>query len=579
MPHTLIAALIVCLALTGTCFAWEFDTLETTGSAYERGVQHGKHFAEEIRKDFTVKRGWGWSVPDAHKRPEVVNHFVQRLLALPHGRELVDEMQGIAEGSGMPFTDIAALNFTFDLNDRTACSTAILPTTDDGPVLITTLDDFPGGKHRRQYPCFAQIVKPTDGHAFVMLTGFGTVWAFRGLNDAGLAIGAASGGLGRHRMGSNYNGFFYGMLTRYGLQFYEKADDVIQLFDSNRSVAKANNISVLDADGDGAIIEWSAHNIAVRRVTGDKPVYATNFFLGEVWGAYDDVHERTGYMINSRARYARFTELFGQADMMNLAFANRVIQDTNDGKEGQICQDNGAMFTTSGGVFACRSATAHLYTTYPHGATPHIIEVDDLEKPSQGAPAPPSDEVGAVLNAEPMELKLRHVKYLDATVESVEIADGYFTFTEGGQTYRGNLEGNVRLNHRITLDDISPDELVAMWGHKLADDKFEATRIVKDVPPRKWNNNGRLVGSASVGEASGLLTRQGDGIRLEYREGKFATVTLAKGCEIYAAHHVKHDALEPGQRIEMHGRNLYDGDIVRGTWLLIYADAKQAAAR
>lgn len=79
---------------------------------------------------------------------------------MPNGQELLDEMQGIAEGAGMSFYDIVARNFTYDLGERTACSTALIPRTSNGPILINTLDDDPSGKHRQNIPAFIQVAYP-----------------------------------------------------------------------------------------------------------------------------------------------------------------------------------------------------------------------------------------------------------------------------------------------------------------------------------------------------------------------------------------------------------------------------------
>jgi hypothetical protein len=144
--------------LTATVVRSDVLTIfETRGSAYERGFQHGQKFAAEIKRDFATKGGWGWSVPVHHRTPEAINHFLIKIRALPNGMELVDEMQGIADGAGVPFTDIAGLNLTFDLGDRTSCSMALIPDGPDGPILLNTLDDFAGG---RGYPMFVQVAYP-----------------------------------------------------------------------------------------------------------------------------------------------------------------------------------------------------------------------------------------------------------------------------------------------------------------------------------------------------------------------------------------------------------------------------------
>src|SRR5262245_43910118 len=205
-PMRRIIVTFLCLSAVNVCCGWEFQIIETRGSAYERGLQHGQKLREQIQRDFNNKGGWGWSVAMRNRTAGALSGYVKRLQALPHGQELIDEMQGIAEGAGLSFNDVAGLNFTYDLGERTACSMALLPMTKDGPILLNTLDDFPGGKQQQNYPCFIQVAYPTQGHAMVTLCNYGTVWAHQGLSDAGLAIGSTSGGIGAPRGGANYEG-------------------------------------------------------------------------------------------------------------------------------------------------------------------------------------------------------------------------------------------------------------------------------------------------------------------------------------------------------------------------------------
>ena len=69
--------------------------LTTVGSAYERGFQQGQQFRDVIRKDFAT--GDGAKVRELAQSPRSLRRFLGALKTLPHGQELIDEMQGIAE--------------------------------------------------------------------------------------------------------------------------------------------------------------------------------------------------------------------------------------------------------------------------------------------------------------------------------------------------------------------------------------------------------------------------------------------------------------------------------------------------
>ena len=379
---------------------WELYRLGTRGSAYERGLQHGRAFREQIHRDFEDEEGWGHKIPVLHRKPEILAGFMKRLRALPHGQELIEEMQGIAEAARMPFADIAAKNLTIGLGRaHGACSTAILPSTEDGPILINTLDGFPNSRHRRTYPCMVQVAYPTVGQPMAFLGNVGTVWAHRGMNASGLAMGACSGGIGAPRGGINYEGMYYALLSRYALQFHRTANETIELFTANRQLSKGINVSVLDATGDGAIMEYSAFAVGVRRAQNGAPLYATNFFQTDRYPPYSPAHEKLPYMVNARARYRRFAHLLSSTGELDLDFAQGLVHDTNDGKEGQICQDNTTMYTTSAGVYHCRGRTAYAYLTKPTHCEPWVIKLDPVERSASGPSAPANEAPNAAHTA------------------------------------------------------------------------------------------------------------------------------------------------------------------------------------
>ena len=53
-------------------------------------------------------------------------------------------------------------------------------------------------------------------------------------------------------------------------------------------------------------------------------------------------------------------------------------------REGQISQDNRAMFTTSGYLYACRQRTAYIYLGKPDLCEPRAFRLDPAEKPAAG---------------------------------------------------------------------------------------------------------------------------------------------------------------------------------------------------
>ena len=564
---------------------YEFDFFETRGSAYERGLQHGRHFQAEIRKDFEEKSGWAYSVPLQYRRPEIVASFLRQIRALPEGQELIDEMQGIAEGSGRPFTDIAALNVTFDLGDREACSMAIMPETADGPIIVDTLDDYPSGKFQRNYPSFVQVAYPTKGHALVFLCNYGAVFAHHGLNDAGLAMGATSGGIGAPRGGANYDGVYQPMLSRYALQFMTNAEDVIALYTAHRQLTKCINVTVVDDTGRGAVLEYGSSVVGVRRVdpATKRPIWATNHVLSDKFPPYTPDIERYGYMINSRARYRRFEQLFAGAPALDLAYARRILTDAKSGEEGPICQDNHEMVTTTGYLYASRLRTAQLYLGRPDLSTPRTVKLDPAQKPATGAPAPANAQVQQVLQAQPLKMGLRYVRYEGGFVTGVNTNNGTFTFktAQGTQLVAQVTQGSrVAVFAPAALGEIPADSRTDLRGRGDTNTgRFVADRLVTFRPPIPWDRIGGGRFGHGLNEASGLITQPGGKLLLKYKEDRPpVTVALATNGQAYVAYMKNGQIAEvrPHVPVDVFGAVLFDGDPVHVSWTTLYVDAAEA---
>jgi predicted choloylglycine hydrolase len=483
-------------------------------------------------------------------------------------------MQGIAEGAGVSFYDIAALNFTYDLGERTACSMALLPMTADGPILLNTLDDFPTGKHRQNYPCFVQVAYPTDGHAMVFLCNYGTVWAHQGLNDAGLAMGSTSGGLGAPRGGANYDGMYYALLARYALQFHESADEVIKIFTANRQISKGINVAVLDRAGKGAVFEYSASAVGVRPTKTNEPLYATNFFQTDKYPPYDKSVEEYDYMKNARARYRRFGELFATMKEPSLTSAQRVLLDDNGGQQGQICQDNNVMITATANLFVCRDATAQVYLGNPRQSKPVTVRLDPSKKPAAGKLPPPSEEVEAVNRATPKKFKQEHHQFKGIKVTAVEHANVACTVKLPQGERRVDLSAaTIMLFTSGTLTDVPSDKFTVLYG-KLAEDRlsFDASEIIT------YRGYGSGFGRLLATEASGRFHQAEGKIEIEYEQGKRVQVKTAKDCRIVVAYKVPPGEVSAAKPADLYGYTLEpDGDIV-ATWFNIHLTAEEAAA-
>lgn len=139
-----LGALLIFLITIGSSFScnmWVEDepkyyqVLEVSGSPYERGYQHGKHFSKKIQSLFTMlltnsifpylnrDRADVASVMVRYQNEEIYGNgkFARQMmlesanyLAQYIPEQYMEEMRGIADGSGISFDDILIMNTFFD---------------------------------------------------------------------------------------------------------------------------------------------------------------------------------------------------------------------------------------------------------------------------------------------------------------------------------------------------------------------------------------------------------------------------------------------------------------------------------
>jgi len=165
--------------------------IEVNGTHLAMGRQQGRQLSELI--SLVVERSNRY--PDG-TRPAILAE-AKRIEATLQARapHLVSEMQGIAEGAGLPYEEILLLNTGYDASGDMAaphyhCTGIGLPDTSDGPLVAKT-DDV--AIEERDFEVFFQV-EPQDGHACLHYAFAGTIWDQGGINDAGLAL--AMTGLG-----------------------------------------------------------------------------------------------------------------------------------------------------------------------------------------------------------------------------------------------------------------------------------------------------------------------------------------------------------------------------------------------
>ena len=311
------------------------ETVEVSGSYREQGRQHGEALASsviEIIGEIVVKDGW-----DVPKVEAVLSTVEANLRRLAPG--VVEEMHGIAEGSGVPYSDVLAYNAIADIwVSRQDCSATAWRDTPDGPIVGKTNDI---GQHKEKYhQPFRR--KSGEGLPAVWATWPGTVWTNCFVNGGGLAFGGASLGMDAR----NEEGISSNCMLRVIMDQCATVEDVLTT--CNRIPIMHHPAHIVYADDTGAVVAVELTPVGTHACQGPSDAYvrATNHFCPGPHEGKDSGEER--HVLNSKGRFANFGRL---AESMPHTLDNmiRVVQD--HAEEGQICQHGNAdMWSSTGYV-------------------------------------------------------------------------------------------------------------------------------------------------------------------------------------------------------------------------------------
>jgi predicted choloylglycine hydrolase len=167
------------------------------GDCREIGRQYGKLFRDRIVGNVSVLVKRNCTPPDPLPLDNSDFHNwvnSQEKIISSEWPWLIDEMRGVAEGSGCGYRDILFLNLRVwqykfygkPAGSATACSSLIITLADGSTSNIGALDDG------IEYYCGMVKIVPDRGYSFMTFPITGTSWGNRGMNSAGLCVGASS---------------------------------------------------------------------------------------------------------------------------------------------------------------------------------------------------------------------------------------------------------------------------------------------------------------------------------------------------------------------------------------------------
>ena len=247
----------------------EFPALETiAGKPRERGRQYGSRFSDDIR-GFLDREIYTAFIDKPAKKQELLRYAGACAKALlPFSPEIHDEMEGIAEGSGLSLEEIVLISLHEELYHRGVLpmiehctAVAVGPPETRGPTFVGQTWDW-----MQSVFGISRVLlwKRSEGPQLLSY-GFPGMWCGAGLNSAGLALCWTSADLGTKALGARVGIPAYALLTHFLYQ--DSIDNVIQ--EARRST-NAGWFTFVMADGNGRLlnIEGSPAGIEVEEAKG-----------------------------------------------------------------------------------------------------------------------------------------------------------------------------------------------------------------------------------------------------------------------------------------------------------------------
>lgn len=177
--------------------------LYVSGTPYEMGYEHGRLLAEQVRGTIQdVEAGANKFLPKELRNSKLISRRDEanvidelldrawRLMARYTPKDDLDEMAGLAAGSGIPLDAIHRMHAIPDVGE-TSCSGLVAKgsATRDGHVYQLRILDYGANFNLQRRPLIT-VYRPTteSGNTYVTIGWIGFVGAVSGVNEKGVAL-------------------------------------------------------------------------------------------------------------------------------------------------------------------------------------------------------------------------------------------------------------------------------------------------------------------------------------------------------------------------------------------------------
>jgi hypothetical protein len=247
--------------------------LHLNGSYYEMGLQQGVLLKNEINANFRAFCNWivkrGFSYEELNEKWNIMKPYLPQCY--------IDELEGVADGSGLSFENISVYNVGFYLVVNCGSFAAWGPATVDGRLYHARSHDFPieiKDPITGIYMVETQVLivrKPAGFYSSVSPSEAGMVTASDGINEMAIATGMLSSWTDDETL----QGIDVGFRMRIVLDIASNITEALNTITSNKTLG----YNFIVSDGKipiGYAVETTA-NLSYEG-TWDNPVESTNPF-------------------------------------------------------------------------------------------------------------------------------------------------------------------------------------------------------------------------------------------------------------------------------------------------------------
>ncbi len=274
-----VAAILVILLTSAFCMAADaaprapeaFKIVEVRGDGAALGKAYGEALRSEIRSLHKYLNVY-FEDPKLRKQALLAAFIFRNQLSPEHQAEI----SALAQASGVDAGEVMLANCFLDLSPMTACSTVTLSAaaSPDGIARFGRNLDFPSFNIADKGSVLL-IFHPKDRYKFAAVTWPGLIGVLSGMNEHGLTLA----NMEVDRPMGMPRAMPYTLLYRTVLEKCKNVEEAIALLEKTPRQTP-NNLMLMDAAGQRAVVEITPEEVTVRRAPEDQPLISTNHHRG-----------------------------------------------------------------------------------------------------------------------------------------------------------------------------------------------------------------------------------------------------------------------------------------------------------